>query len=245
MRRSRALVTAFAQALLLFVTYACSVDHRHLHAGQVAGGSASTSADGGADGGATDAPGGTGARGGTSGGLVDGCADLDTDGIADCKATLLTNPSFTSDTKDWLAEPEVALTWDPKNALSDAPSGSARLEASVTRARATQCVTIDSVKQLVIAYADAFVAASADDIEFGQAELEVSFFPTRDCSGDRSAFFETPPSTTINAWSIVQAGGVAVDGTGSVSLALLGIKPTSAAAIEVYFDNVMLKTRAL
>ena len=34
-------------------------------------------------------------------GLVDGCADLDTDGIADCKATLVKNPSFTSDANGW------------------------------------------------------------------------------------------------------------------------------------------------
>ncbi|MES1185405.1 MAG: hypothetical protein ABUL60_16455 [Myxococcales bacterium] len=240
MRRSCALVTA----LLALVTNACSVDHRHLHAQQSTGGAVSS--NGGADGDAPDEPGGANGQGGTTTtkGLVDGCADLDTDGIADCKATLLSNPSFTSDTSDWQADPEVALSWDPKNALPDAPSGSARLEASVPRARVTQCVAMEE-KKLVIAYANAFVTSSADGDEPGQAELEVSFFPSQDCTGDRAAFFETPPSTEVDAWSVVQAGQITVDGTRSVSIALVGLKPERSAALEVYFDNVMLKARAL
>lgn len=240
MRRSCALVTA--TVLFASFTNACGVDHRRLHAQQHTGSSAS---DGGAGNGPVDEPGGAGAEAGaaSTAGLVDGCADLDTDGIADCKATLLRNPSFTSDTSDWQAEPEVALSWDAKNALPDGPSGSAHLEASVPRAVARQCVTVHG-KVLVIAYANAFVVATADDIEFGQAELEVSFFPNSDCTGER-AFFETPASSLVNAWSVVQAGQVAVDGTGSVSVALVGLKPTTSAAIDVYFDNVMLKTHAL
>jgi hypothetical protein len=230
-------------ALLAWVTSACSVDHRHLHAKQSTGGVVSN--NGGADD-TPDAPGGANGQGGTTTtkGLVDGCADLDTDGVADCKATLLTNPSFSSDTTDWQADAEVALSWDPKNALPDAPSGSARLEASVPRARATQCVAMEE-KQLVIAYANAFVASPANDDEPGQAELEVSFFPSQDCTGDRAAFFETPPSKEVDTWSVVQAGQISVDGTHSVSIALVGLKPASAAAIEVYFDNVMLKAQAL
>jgi hypothetical protein len=243
MRRSCALVTAHATVALAFVTSACSVDHRHLHAGQTTAGASSS--DRGGDAGAQAEPSG-GGQGGTtaSGDLVDGCADLDTDGVGDCKTTLLTNSSFMTDTSDWLADDEVALSWDPINALSDAPSGSARLEGRVARSRAQQCVTVHG-RLLAIAYANAFVSASADDVEFGQAELEVSFFLNSDCAGEPAGFFETPTTTAINTWSVVQAGSVAVDGTGSISVALVGLKPTTSSAVTVFFDNVMLKAQAL
>jgi hypothetical protein len=41
-----------------------------------------------------------------------GCADLDTDGVADCKSTLLETPSFTDDVSPWVAVGDAALSWD-------------------------------------------------------------------------------------------------------------------------------------
>jgi hypothetical protein len=246
MRRSRALATVQAVSALLLLAGGCSIDHRRLHLGAVTGGTPSTGANGGADGGAADLPGGSGAGGSSAAptGLVDGCADLDTDGVADCKTTLVKNASFKSDVSAWTAPTDVELAWDAKNALEDLPSGSARLKGTGARANAAQCVPVDG-KRLVIAYADAFVTATADDVEFGQAELEVSFFETTDCSGDRAGFFETPASTVINSWTVVQAGAPSLDGTRSVSLALVGLKPATNPSIQVYFDNVMLQAKAL
>ena len=101
--------------MLLFVASgACSIDHRHLEHGQEDGGMTSTGGQK-ADGGAAPTAGGTSA-GGTGPGLVDGCADLDTDGVADCKTTLVKNASFTSGVGDWTADPNVELVWQPKTA---------------------------------------------------------------------------------------------------------------------------------
>jgi hypothetical protein len=244
MRRSRALATAQAALVILFATCACSLDDRQLVFSQPQGGSTNTSASGGADGGAADAPdaGGTSTGGTNPNQLVDGCADLDTDSIADCTQTLLTNPSFASDTSDWTADANATLAWEPKNALKDAPSGSLRLAGSGARASASQCVAVNG-QRIVIAYANAFVPRASDAAGAGQAQLEVSYFDAADCSGERAGFFETPVSTAVDAWVIVQAGGVSLAGTRSVLVTLVGLKSTTGTGVDVYFDNVMLKTR--
>lgn len=246
MRGRRALRTAQTALWLLLATCGCSLDDRQLVYSQGRGGSNNTAASGGADAGAAEVPHGGGASAGGAGptDLIDGCADLDTDGVADCKATLLTNPSFTSDVSGWTAVANVNLTWEAKNPLKDAPSGSARLRASSARAGAAQCAVVDG-QQLVIAYANAFVAAPTDATSAGHAQLEVSYFDAQDCSGDRTGFFETPTSAAVDAWVIVQAGGVSLAGTRSALVALIGLKPTTGAEVDVYFDNVMLKTQAL
>ena len=96
--------------------------------------------------------------------------------------------------------------------------------------------------ELVIAYANVFVPAAAGN-EATQAGLEVSFFDDADCQGARARYFETPPSASTDEWVTVQAGGLARSSTKPLSIALVGIKAGSAAVLEAYFDNVMLKSQ--
>lgn len=244
MRRSRALFQAPVSLAFLLFPCACSVDHRHLEHGLGDSGYASNT-DGGTAAGATGEPdAGSGGATGDTRGLVDGCADLDTDGIADCLATLLENPAFDRDTRAWEPALNATLSWAPKNALGDVPSGSALLGTSAARASSEQCVKMEG-KRLVIAYANAFVVAASTGASTGQAELEISFFESVDCSGDRFGYFETPPSALPDEWTTIQAGGVAPDATRSVSLALVGLKASATTPFEVYFDNVMLKAKEL
>lgn len=242
MRRSHALGTAGAALWLLLTSGACSIDDRQLVYSQPQAGAGST---GNSDAGRTQTPdvGGTSTGGRDASGLVDGCADLDTDSIADCEQTLLANPSFKSDVSDWTADANADWAWDDKNALKDRPSGSARLGAKGARASASQCVAL-SGEWIVIAYANAFVPAASDAAGAGQAQLEVSYFDAEDCSGDRAGFFETPPSALVDSWVIVQAGGVSLASTRSISVALVGLRSTTGAGVDVSFDNVMLKKRA-
>jgi hypothetical protein len=237
MRRRRALEPARAVSVLLLAISACEVDDRHLSLGH--GGTAGTANGGGDEAGEGSGP----STGGTSsGGLVDGCADLDTDGVADCTTTLVENPTFASNVSHWIVGSDSALSWDPKNALEDVPSGSARLNVTFTRASASQCVVVQG-KQLVIAYASAFVEPPEGDGDLGQAELEVSFFESDDCSGVRSGYFETPPSGVVDSWTTIQAGGLSAEETGSVSIALVGFKSGDALGLDVYFDNLMLEAK--
>lgn len=229
-------------ALLLGVC-SCSLDQRKLRLGEddTAG-----APSGGSEHGASSSSGGTesprgGSGGGAGQGLVDGCADLDTDGVADCESTLVETPSFTNDVVPWVAVGDAALSWDEKNALADSPSGSAKLSASVPRATAVQCVKL-SGQRLVIAYASAFAVSESDEAA-AEGLLEVSFFGTDDCSGKRDGFFETPPSSVSDAWTTVQAGGVSGPSTASVSVGLVGVNPRPPAELAVYFDNIMLRAQ--
>lgn len=175
--------------------------------------------------------------------LVDGCADLDTDGTSDCEATLLETPTFDSNVSAWTAVEPAELAWDTRNARADGPSGSGRLSASMAPARAFQCVALAG-PQLVIAYADAFVVQPEGSTHLTQALLEVSFFEEEDCQGEREQFFETPPTTIANAWSTVHAGGVTTTTTRSVAIALVAANSVSPEEVETYFDNVLLKAQA-
>ena len=227
-------------AVLGLVLAACSVDARVLREGAPslrdagAGGSAGDDGAGGAQGG--EAP--------SMEGLVDGCADLDTDGVADCEVTLVENPSFTSDTDAWTPLGEAKLAWEKDNALEDLPSGSAELTAKIPRASAYQCVKLTGAK-LVIAYANAFVESGIAGEEPSQAALEVKFFQGEGCNGASDGFFETPPPATTGAWTTIQAGNLTKDTTQSVSIALVGVLGSSASEFRIRFDNVMLKAQEL
>jgi hypothetical protein len=224
-------------ALSAILLSACSVDERHLELAADAG---SVDEGGAGVGGAGASSAG---KGGNPSGLVDGCADLDTDGVADCTTTLVQNPSFATDVSAWSAGSDSALSWDTRNALSDLPSGSAKLSSATPRASAVQCVAVPGA-ELVIAYASALVEAVDSGADSGQAQLEVSFFADGACGGTRVAYFTTPAMTPPNTWATVQAGSVAPVETGSASIELVGLKPDAAAEIDVYFDNVMVKTKA-
>jgi hypothetical protein len=235
---------ALAVALALC---ACALDDRQLElAPEEEGSGASGGEDPGAGGGGSAGEGGTGGTGGASS-LVDGCADLDTDGVADCTTTLVKNSSFTSDVASWTPLANAALTWDPRNALEDLPSGSARLgtgpvPASAPRVGATQCLALAG-SQLVIAYASAFVEATGDAADTAGAAIEVSFFESADCSGKVNGFFGTPPGTVTGAWTTIHAGGLSKDATQSILIALIANKAALTTEVSAYFDNVMLKAK--
>jgi hypothetical protein len=226
---------SLAPLLGWLLTCGCALDRRELHAARPSGGAAGEAVPS-----AGQPPdGGASANGSSesSEGLVDGCADLDTDGIADCTTTLLENSGFSENVDAWHALSGSELSWQPKNALGDLPSGSALLASSFSKSSASQCVPLAG-ERLVIAYASAFVEGEA---ELGQATLEVSFFEDPACGGESVKYFETPPSTRVNSWTTIQAGALSTSRTASVSVTLVGHKPNGAEQSHVYFDNVMLK----
>ncbi len=249
---------------------ACSLDVRTLHhdgAGSSGTGNHPGSSGSGAGmvgtsagtGTGADSAGGTGGTqgmgsngGGGSGSglppLVDGCADLDSDGVADCKVTLLKNSAFASDVADWTGVDGATLTWDPDNALADKPSGCGRLRAPETGNdviyRASQCVEVAS-NTIVVAYANARVDQGPAGTPMAHAELEVSFFDNPDCSAKSSSYFTTPLSEGSRYWEIIQAGGVSSPTTASVSVALVGVRPDPTNQQSICFDNLMVKALPL
>jgi hypothetical protein len=228
---------------LLLGPIACALDDRTLLPGPV-GAAGSGEADAGGGEGPGNGGQGSGGSGQSGGGdLVDGCADLDTDGVADCTVTLVHTPSFESDVSGWTATGDAELNWDEKNALSDSPSGSAKLSSRTSIAHATQCVPVDG-RKLIVAYANVFVEAP-EGSEDARASLEVSYFASDDCSDVPEGFFETPASNQLNAWTTIHAGSVSLTTTRSVSVTLVGVKAQAASSQSAYFDNVMLSVREL
>jgi hypothetical protein len=224
----------------------CSLDDRALSVGTDQGAAAGQDDRGGASGSGGR---GSGREGGAPGGvddagLVDGCADLDTDGVADCAVTLVQTPSFAMDVSHWQPSEGTSLSWDSKNALADLPSGSARLSSKMARPRAGQCVELAGEK-LVVAWANAFVEQAPTAASPVSAQLEVSFHETDDCSGVSDHFFETPLSGALGEWSVVQAGSISPSTTRSVAISLVANKPGDVSEAVVYFDNVMLKATQL
>jgi hypothetical protein len=232
--RSRGETNWFVLLVPLVMT-ACAIDDRRLRLGLTEAGAGGEPELG--QGGA-GASGGGGSNGRTDG-LVDGCADLDTDGVSDCETNLLKTATFTSDVSGWTALADTELIWADRNALSDLPSGSAKLQANGLRARAMQCIAVGS-EQLVIAYGQAFLTPTGV-AEQSQALLEVAFFASDDCGGEPHRFFETPPSSSEGAWTTVHAGGLSTSATAAASITLVGVKPEAADELQVYFDNVMVK----
>ena len=239
--------------LLGIAGLACGVDDRVLQPSTTAGmsgagGQPSAGADGGA--GSEMNAGGDAAMGPVLAPLIDGCADLDTDGVADCSVTLVKNATFHTDTSEWTAIAGSSLEWDARNALGDDPSGCALLTAQgaadvdgTALFRASQCVPVAG-GQLLIAYANATVEASSVD-DSARAELHVSYFEADDCSGVATGSFVTPPSAVQGAWVTIQAGGVPSAETRSASVELIGIKPNRAESLSACFDNVMVKVKPL
>ncbi len=185
--------------------------------------------------------------------MVDGCADLDGDGVSDCTETKIVNAVFVSDVSSWSAEAQLgdpfttSVSWDAGNAWGSVPSGSARVSVSGTvdfngaslRA-ATQCLPV-APQELVIVYANTNVDVGQDPA--GSAEVDVSFFDSSDCSGLSTSTFSTPPpaDTAPGSWSTVHAGTVSGTATKSALIELGVVKPFRAVSMTARFDNVLVK----
>jgi hypothetical protein len=183
---------------------------------------------------------------------VDGCADLDMNGVADCQETIVTNPDFKQDTSAWSAETDTTLTWDPSDAIGDASSGSALVasqgvidaDASGAALRAaSQCVPVAS-KQLVTAYANALVDTGQD--ADGHAEIDVFFFDGSSCQGTFTGSFSTPQplDAAPGSWITLHAGSVAGNTVKSALVKLAISKPFRAASFQASFDNVLIKVQS-
>jgi hypothetical protein len=235
---------------LSLAVLACSVDHRKLNQ-DTPSGAHSPPSDGGRAGSSNVNVGGDDSSPSVAPPLVDGCADLDTDGVADCSVTLVKNAGFESDTDGWTTVDGSPLVWDGENALSDSPSGSALLTAEGSTDiegsalfRAAQCIPAGA-GQLVIAYANAWVAGAEEADAAAHAELRVSYFDAEACTGDATGYFVTPPNAATDAWVTVQAGGVTGPATASILVELTGVKPYRTAKLRAYFDNIMVKLQPL
>ncbi len=204
---------------------------------------------------------GAGDRGGAAGAgvderppFVDGCADLDRNGVGDCKETLLKNADFETDISDWTAEQDTLLEWNMHDAWGvEGTSGSALVSSvgvldpnsdnAVLRA-ASQCVAVGGM-QLVTVYANAFVESGQPDLT-GRAQIVVFFFDGDNCTGAFTNSFTTPqPLDTdgIDTWLELKAGSVTGLSTKSILVKLGLSRAYKAESFRARFDNLLVKAQ--
>jgi len=246
LRRRRRFVAA---SLTTAALAGCSLDTRQLQyatggAGQASAGSPSTPNAG-------TEQGGSSARDPETPIMIDGCLDLDEDGVADCDETLIQNATFKTDVDAWHADGEAQLKWDERNAAADLPSGSALIDATGAAApgadgtapqSASQCSKVNG-KRLVTVYANAFVDAG----QTAQARVDVQFFDNDTCAGGYAASFSTPQPLDAESgkWLALKAGSVSSESTKSVLVRLVVSRPLDEASVQASFDNVLLKATAI
>jgi len=238
---------------------ACSIDNRQLELASGRGGAAGVGVAGelqglggrGASGGVASHAAGQGGESGAAAApipVVDGCADLDSNKVADCSETIVKNPDFKADVNRWFAGMDTTVVWNEANA-GDLPSGSALVAsegvieeggAGLALRAAQQCVPIDGAK-LVLVYANAFVDSDQD--EQGRAEIDLAFFDSEDCTGALSTSFTTPQPLDAGpgVWLTLKAGSVSGATTKSAQVKLSLLKPFRAKSFQAQFDNVLVK----
>jgi hypothetical protein len=162
--------------------------------------------------------------------------------MPDCVGTLLENGGFDSDATAWQAGENTEMAWSVNDGGVRRTSGSLELTSPAPVASASQCIAFDAAP-LLVTWGQTFIEPSAQAQT--QAWIEVQLFAQPDCQGDPSGFFDTPASSAMGGWNVVQAGGIAGSDTHSVRVSVNALAPHDLAKTPVRFDNVMLKAKPL
>lgn len=203
--------------------------------------------------GTTSGAGGTGAGTGSStsasattgeGGAGNGaaCPDLDSNGVADCDETLVTNAAFDSNLNDWHEEPNALGHWSDDDALEHAASGSANItnrgylehsEGRITRGL-WQCIPASGgAKYRLLAQVRILG-------EGRQGGINVAFYDGPQCTGN-VANAATPLLGTTTDWELTEAQAEAPTNARTMLVRLVVSKPFSSPATTVDFDNVLIR----
>ena len=172
--------------------------------------------------------------------------------------TLAANAGFTKDTDGW--EPEaysIAIKWDSGDASHDPSSGSISVTNSMlgtveglAPGGGTQCLPATQ-GQIYDMAGDVFIPKGQgagvmnSGPYVGEAGLSVLFWPDENCSDTTptKANFQTNLVRDTEAWTHVEGGAVAPDGTKAMSVRVLTVKAFKQFSFKALFDNVLLKPR--
>ena len=178
--------------------------------------------------------------------LVDGCADLDENGAADCKESEVSNSRFVADVDGWRADTGVSISWSTRDAYGDETSGSALVEASGTSDNdalgtfpASQCVPVVPGETARL-FAEVRVSSGQG---MGFAGLQVWFFDAPGCVGSLQSSLSTPYSNQLDTWLPLSGEAMVPRGAKSASVRLAVIKPFKGPLFATHFDNVLFATQ--
>jgi hypothetical protein len=175
------------------------------------------------------------------------CPDLDGNGVPDCTETLVSNPSFDSDSSHWRPDENVAQSWLPMDATPSASSssGSLRVENSLfgevptlAIAGTSQCIAISGGSPIEAYVQLALASGGATD---SAGALETDFYSSEDCSGDIQMSRGSNSALTDSEWRSIGLSEEAPQTAHSLQVRLVAIKPFSDSALSVLFDNVLVR----
>ena len=171
------------------------------------------------------------------------CPDLDENGVEDCDETLVQNADFSFGISLWKPEPDVIIQSSQEDASENSPAGSLSVSSvrtfdseALVEVGASQCIALPGVGEYAF-FAQLFLAGEQ---ESGSARLAALFFEFENCTGQAIGSYDSDTITDTDEWII--AGGIAEapDGTASVSIRLMTVKPFQQETLEVLFDDVLL-----
>jgi hypothetical protein len=248
------------------IAISCSLDKRKLQtpnyaAWLIMGGAGEGGAPGGADYNPNDDGGDPGTEEGgarnhagstSSGGadtpepaLVDGCPDLDANGVGDCTETLVKNPNFAENVADWSAGDDSFIEWSAQNHFDDLPSGSALVSVrgytdadGMMQRASSQCVTFETASKLRI-FANVFYKSDQGE---GGPGLGLFFFGSSDCSGASLGFPLSVEATSADSWQTLTAERDVPEGSHSALVRLAVTKPLRSMVFKASFDNILTRT---
>jgi hypothetical protein len=192
------------------------------------------------------AGGGAGAPSGEDAGPAAGgaapCADLDLDGTPDCEQTLLLNGAFDRDASAWSSDANAQATWSPTDATALAGSGSLEVTNTTSSdgdgfaiAGAAQCAVIASAVDYRV-FLQVYLKGGQGQ---GNGGFELIFYGTANCGG-AALGTESALDADTDVWRTLSKLGRTPDGTGSVSVKLVAVKPMRGDPFAALFDNVLL-----
>jgi hypothetical protein len=214
-------------------------------------GSGGSGASGGAGkGGSASGAGGVAGKGGSAGVCGTGgapeprCPDLDLNGVPDCDETIVENPTFDTDADAWQAEENVATAWENADAHDNDESGSLLVENQIEEDRDGGSML--GVRQCFEASAGVFYRFAVEvkvpeSAPATQGGFQLLAYDGVACAG---TVVKGVSSSLVrgSGWNVTELTYPAPEGTQSIALRLVSVKPYRESPVEVLFDNVLVRT---
>ncbi|MEP6652020.1 MAG: hypothetical protein ABJA82_01595 [Myxococcales bacterium] len=179
------------------------------------------------------------------------CPDLNSDGVPDCKQSLLVNPAFRTDLVGWAPELDMRQAFMAQDGAHNPLSGSiavtnarrSDVELGSTMGGSAQCVravgpsSYDVLVQVLLS-----PPAASGDVAWGGVAFQ--FFATTDCSGTAlGASSPTLSDANITGWQLIRGVVSPAPGTRGMLVRLVVVKPFKQQPTQGVFDNVLIKGR--
>ena len=107
-----------------------------------------------------------------------------------------------------------------------------------------QCVAVVSGVASFAAAAQVYIPGGQNGLGAGQiggsAGLDVSFYPSGDCTGAASGLYASTPVTDTDAWKPLSVTVVPPTGAQSMAIRLVVFKQFRAQPFQVFFDNAIV-----